>query len=123
MARRVERTRNAGTWTEAQYWGRLRSALRNTFRYWKPAAIALKRAKRGNMFICAACGAACKREGVEVDHITPCGQLTRPEHIAGFLERLTPEDPAAYQVLCKECHSVKTQMDLQYRRTRANTSD
>jgi hypothetical protein len=119
MARRVERTRNGGTWTEAQYWGRLRSALRNTFRYWKPAAIALKRAKRGNMFVCAACGAAFKRDSVNVDHVTPCGQLTRHEHIAGFLERLTPEDPAAYQVLCTVCHNVKTRMERNNNRQRS----
>jgi hypothetical protein len=42
---RVPRTRNAGRWTEAQFWGALRSGLRRTFRYWRPATLALDAAK------------------------------------------------------------------------------
>jgi hypothetical protein len=42
----AERTRNAGTLTESQYWSKIRSALRNAFRYWKPMMITLEAASR-----------------------------------------------------------------------------
>jgi hypothetical protein len=45
---------------------------------------------------------------VQVDHVEPCGSLRNEGEIAGFLERLTPESPKAFQVLCKACHGKKT---------------
>lgn len=108
MAKRSPRTRNHGTWTEAAYWGRLRSALRSTFRYWKPGAAALKAAKYGSHYLCARCRKLYPRKAVQIDHITPCGSLRCLDDLAGFLERLTPEDPAAFQVLCVSCHKGKT---------------
>ena len=46
MPRKVERTRNANTWTEAKYWGHIRSHLRRAFRFWKPATDAKLKARR-----------------------------------------------------------------------------
>lgn len=116
-AGRVPRTRNANTWTEAEWWGRLRSGLRRTFRFWKPAVIALNRAKtpcagpRGQKwaYLCAGCGKLFLRKDVNIDHKDPCGQLTTFEHIPEFIAKLTPESPDAFQVLCKRvCHQTKT---------------
>lgn len=73
-----------------------------------------RRANQGNNirlkweFQCACCGGWHADKEVQIDHIEPCGSLRGPEEIAGFLERLTPESPDAYQVLCKTCHGKKT---------------
>ena len=114
--RLVPRTRNAGTWTEAEFWGRLRSCLRRMSIYWKPARIALHAARtpfhgpRGQKwaFLCADCNKLFKRSAVELDHDTPAGALTCYEHIGPFLARLLPEDTASYKVRCKKCHLAKT---------------
>ena len=115
---RVKRTRNAETWTESQYWSAVRSALRRAFRYWKPATAAKADARRlytgSNKrqrweYQCAHCERWFKDKEVQIDHITPVGSLKTPEDLAGFLQRLTPED--GFQVLCKECHKEKTQSE------------
>lgn len=109
---------NGGTWTKAQYWSAIRSALRSKMRWWKPANEALLASRRPYKgpnklqkweHLCAHCGQWHIRKNVAIDHIVPCGSLNGPEDLAPFLERLTPESPDAYQVLCKECHNVKTQ--------------
>jgi hypothetical protein len=46
---------------------------------------------------------------IQLDHTIPCGSLLSAEDIPGFLQRLTPEDPGAFKVLCKaKCHQAKT---------------
>jgi 5-methylcytosine-specific restriction endonuclease McrA len=116
---RVVRTRNGGTWTEKEFYVRLRSALRRTFRFWKPAVMALHAARipmkgpRGQKhgYICASCGKPHPRKSVQIDHRIPCGTLTSLEHLPGFVARLTPESPDAFQVLCETCHQLKTAKD------------
>ena len=113
---RVPRSRNGGKWTEAQYWQAVRSALRRGFRYWKPITDCLRRAKtpfhgsHGQRFayLCAGCNKLFKRTQVQVDHITPCGQLRSLDHVADFLRRLTAEKPGDFQTLCTKCHNTKT---------------
>jgi hypothetical protein len=113
---RVPLTRNGGKWTEARFWQAVRSALRRGFRFWLPADIALKRARvaakgpRGRKWLyrCAECDTLHLRKNVQIDHREPCGALTKFEHVAEFLARLTPEEPGAYQVLCLDCHGEKT---------------
>jgi len=113
---RVARTRNGGTWTEAQFWGAVRSALRNKFTWWKPMREAKEAARRpykgaGRQkweFQCNTCKGWYMAKEVQVDHIVPCGSLKCPEDIEGFLDRMTPESPEAFQVLCKPCHQIKT---------------
>lgn len=120
-ASRVPRPRNGGTWTEARYWSAVRSGLRRAFRFWKPITDALLRARvaapgpRGRkwLFLCAECRKLHLRKNVEVDHRVPCGALTRPEHLAEFLARLTEERPENFQVLCLPCHQLKTQKEKQ----------
>lgn len=123
-AHRVARTRNAGTLTESGYWGFVRSTLRRAFRFWKPAVKALHAVRvpmagaRGRKwgYVCAACGKVYLRTQVQIDHKEPAGALTEYAHVGDFLRRLTPEDPAAYQVLCtgdgtQRCHEAKTASD------------
>ena len=123
MGRRVARTRNLGKWTEAQYWSQVRSALRQVFSRWRPAQQAFKDAFEGEYLVnpetgrenqayrCAVCGELHFRKQMHIDHIIPAGSLKSLEDLAGFLERLTPEDPAAFQIVCKGCHGSKTKRD------------
>lgn len=122
MANRVPKTRNAGTMTEAQFWGFVRSKLRQSFRYWKPIQRCLEEAKRPYKgpdrrlkweYQCKKCGDWYKRSEVQVDHIIPCGSLKCGDDLKGFLERLAVED--GFQVLCKTCHSEKTAKEKEER--------
>lgn len=117
MARKVARTRNGGTWTEAQYWARVRGALRRAFAAWKPAQYAMTASRRPSQsenkrqkweYQCARCLEWCKGSDVRRDHIEPCGSLRNLDDLAGWLDRLTPESSDAFQVLCEECHQLKT---------------
>lgn len=116
---RAVRTRNANTMTEAEYWGKVRSALRKAFAYWRPAQEAAKRAECGKqinpktgrkkkVYLCAVCRRADFRETMQIDHIDPCGSLKSPSDVAVFLDRLTCEDVTMYQLLHKTCHQQKT---------------
>ena len=53
--------RNAGTWSEAKYWGTLRSGLRRLFRFWQPAQDALRGVVREVL-------ARVQREGLPGEH-------------------------------------------------------
>lgn len=118
MARKVERNRNGGKWTEAGYWGSVRSALRRAYRYWKPAIDAKMAARRKYEgenkrqkweYLCAKCSDWFADKEVQVDHIEPVGTLKCGSDLESFLERLTPEE--GFQVLCKECHQEKTNLE------------
>jgi len=76
---RVERTRNYKTETQSQHIGKLRSALRNISRWWKPFSVALKAAS-------VKCSVG--------------GRI--------FCERLFVEDINKLEVLCKDCHKEET---------------
>ena len=116
MARKlVEKTRNGGTWSEAKYWGAVRSHLRRGFRYWKPISDVKMAARRPNQsnnkrlkweFQCAECLDWFPDKQIQVDHITAVGSLKCSADLPGFLERLTPEE--GFQCLCKPCHQGKT---------------
>lgn len=106
-----------GRWTEAEYFQRIRRALRRAFRFWEPMQEALRRASRPSQsnnkrlkteYKCASCSNWFPRTQVQVDHIIECGSLNKYEDIAGFVERLTKEEIEAYQILCKPCHKEKT---------------
>lgn len=113
---RVPLVRNGGTWSEAKYWGTIRSCLRRMSRFWKPAVAALHAARfaskgphgRKWLFLCADCNKPFPRKGVQIDHVVPCGTLTSFDHLPEFIRRLTPEDPAAYAIRCTACHQTKT---------------
>jgi len=113
---RVPRTRNGNTETESQHFGKIRSALRNMSRWWKPIAMARKaasrtytigRAKRVE-YQCASCSNWFNVKEIQVDHKVECGSLRSYADLPGFCQRLFAEDISAYAVLCTSCHSRKT---------------
>ena len=119
MAKRTitPKTRNSGTITESAYFSKIRSALRNGFRYWKPMQDALNNASRPSQsenkklkkeYQCNKCKKWFKRADVQIDHIEECGSLLSYDDIVPFLKRLTVEDVNAYQILCKQHHKEKT---------------
>ncbi len=120
---RVERTRNGGTETQSQHIGKLRSALRNLSRWWKPFAMALKAAsvthhigrRKRVLYLCAECDKLFDRKQVEVNHKLPLGSLKTYEDLPGFCERLFVEDLSLLEVLCKECHKEETAMQREQR--------
>lgn len=108
MGRKVERTRNGGTWTEARYFGFIRSSLRSAFTKWGPKHEAKKLAKVAyNKYECAHCHEFFGSKDTEVDHKVPAGSLKTYDDLPGFVERMFCEVDG-FQVLCKECHQAKT---------------
>jgi len=113
---RVERTRNGGHETQSMHMGKIRSALRNLSRWWKPFVIALKNASHISysgkakrvLYLCASCNKLHGRKSVEVNHIIPLGSLKTYQDLPGFCERLFVEDISKLEVLCKECHKEET---------------
>jgi 5-methylcytosine-specific restriction endonuclease McrA len=119
VARRQKaaRTRNAGKWTEARYWGTLRSALRNWAKWWHPASLAKQSARVSiGRYKCEVCGKDTPGKDIQVDHIIPCGTLRSLEDVARFIQLLTPESPNAFQVLCLDCHQKKTNLERSQRK-------
>lgn len=123
MAKRktkVVRSRNLGTWTEAEYFSRIRSALRKVFRYFKPMQKALDLASRPSQssnkklkkeYQCAHCKKWFKRADVQIDHIVGAGSLKTYDDIVPFILRLTTEKVEDYQILCVKDHLLKTKKD------------
>jgi len=110
-------SRNGNTMTESQYFSKIRSVLRSGFRYWKPMQLALEAASRPSQSLnkrikkeyqCNHCKKWYKRLDVEIDHKIECGSLSKYEDIVPFIQRLTPENINAFQILCKPCHKIKT---------------
>lgn len=125
ILKKAPKVRNAGTWTEAEFFQRVRSALRRAFRFWIPMQQALKKASRPSQsenkrlkteYQCKQCKGWFKRTDVEIDHIEECGTLMKYEDITPFLQRLTVEDVSAFQILCKPCHKEKTKKYLEWRK-------
>ena len=124
-------TRNMGTWSEAKHFGGIRSALRKLYQWnWLPKKVALERARRRSQsankrlkweFQCASCREWFPREDVAADHVVPCGSLKSYADVGPFLERMLPESPDGFQVLCDECHNRKTQAEAAERRAAAKS--
>jgi len=111
----VPRTRNMSTWTEAMLMSKIRSALRNIWRFYKPRVAAKKLAERtvkGRRhkleYQCSDCKKWFKSKEVEVNHKIPAGSLRCFDDIPSFCERLFCESPLGYDVKCKPCHKIET---------------
>jgi 5-methylcytosine-specific restriction endonuclease McrA len=108
MGRTVEKTRNNGQWSEARYFGFIRSALRAAFMKWGPKHTAKMASKIAyNQYQCAACEEIFTNREVEVDHIVGAGSLKTFDDLPQFVERMFCEADG-FQVLCKPCHQLKT---------------
>lgn len=116
MPRKVERTRNGGTWTEARFFSEIRAALRQKFRYWVPAQTAKIRARRRYTgsgrrkyeYQCASCKQYYPEKEININHIVQIGSLRTLEDLPGFVERLCCESPDDYNILCRDCHRLET---------------
>lgn len=64
-------------------------------------------------FQCNSCKEWFPDKETQVDHIVPVGSLRCSEDLAGFVERLTPED--GFQILCIPCHQQKTNKEREER--------
>ena len=106
------KTRCGKTWSEARYFGFIRSALRRAFtRYpanYQARALA-KRPYRGpnklqkNEFQCGICLNWFPQKNTQLHHVIECGTLKSYEDLPGFVERLFCE-AKDLQVVCKPCH-------------------
>jgi 5-methylcytosine-specific restriction endonuclease McrA len=113
---RVAKTRNAGTMSESAFWSFIRSALRQKSRWWKPITqckLNAKRPYKGPLkrqkfeYQCNSCKKWFAEKNINVDHIQPAGSLNCAADLPGFVERLFCEIDNL-QVLCTNCHDVKT---------------
>ena len=114
---RVPRTRAGGEWTEAAFWGFLRSGLRGMSRRWPPlvrhALLAARRKSQSSNkrlkweFQCASCRGWQDRKSVQVDHVVACGSLKSFHDLSTFAERLFCESEGL-RVLCVKCHQKRT---------------
>lgn len=105
------------SWSEAKFWGFLRSGLRACYnKYpvkWETLRAACRESKGKDKrqkweYKCNKCSKWYKQKDVSVDHIVPAGALSKYEDIAGFVERLFCGTDGL-QVLCSTCHNKKTQ--------------
>lgn len=128
MKQTKERTRNAGTMTEAAFWGFIRSALRQKNRWWKPITICKNKSRRlykgpkkrqKYEYQCNACKNWFPEKMVNVDHIIPAGSLNSYNDLPGFVERLFCEENAL-QTLCIACHNEKTKSEIENGKKRRN---
>jgi hypothetical protein len=114
MPRKVEKTRNGGQWTEARYFGFIRSSLRAAFMRWGPKSAAKTLAREytddGVRYRCAECDDLYTNADTQVDHIKPCGSLRSYADLPGFVQRMFCEVDG-FQVLCKDCHQIKTNQE------------
>lgn len=100
-------------WTEAKFWGFIRSALRMAHTRWAPMHIAKKNAKtlytgKGrNKFVyeCAHCHKKFFDKETEVHHKIGVGKLNCFEDLPGFVKRLFC-GVDGYEVVCKKCHNI-----------------
>ena len=113
---RVPRTRAGGQWTEAAYYGFIRSGLRLLSRKWPPRRDILKQGRRPYVgpnkrqkfeYSCEDCGGWFPAKQIEIDHIDPCGKLTSLDDLPGFVERLLCEIDKLRK-LCETCHAKRT---------------
>ena len=111
-----ERTRAGKTWTEARYWGFIRSALRMAWQKYpvkwqvkksasRPSQLTDKRTKFE--YQCSLCKGWFKGKEAEVDHVEPAGRLKNYHDLPGFVARLFCEKDNL-RVLCKACHKDVT---------------
>lgn len=110
-------------WTEAKFFGFLRSSLRTASSKWPPKYETVAAARRAYSgpdkrqkweYKCAHCGQWHKQKDVQVDHIIPVGSLKTYEDLPGFVERLFCSVDG-YQVLCSTCHQIKTNKEKEER--------
>lgn len=114
--KKVPRTRASNQWTEAKFWGFIRSNLRLMSRKWPPIARKFQNNRRPYEgprkqqkweVQCEICWGWRKMGDCAVDHIEPAGSLRGWDDVVPFLQRLLCEE-AGLRILCKDCHQSVT---------------
>lgn len=105
------KTRNAGKWSEGEFWQMIRAALRNRTRFWAPKLKALAEARRPSQssnkrlkweFQCNRCKKWFPQKNIQVHHTVPAGSLRNGDDLKPFVENLFCEE--GFEVVCKPCH-------------------
>lgn len=103
-------------WSEAKFFGFLRSALRSASSRWPPKYECLNAAsrpyvgpdkRRKKERLCAICKGWFSTTQTVADHIVPAGTLRTWEDLVPFVQRLFV-GVDGFQCLCNECHATKT---------------
>ena len=128
MGKKVIKTRNAGTMSESAFWAFIRSALRQKSRWWKPITQCKQNAKRPYKGVnkrqkfeyqCNKCKKWFPDKQINIDHITPAGELNKADDLPGFVERLFVEE-SGLQCLCQNCHNEKTKQEKEQLKIKRN---
>lgn len=123
-----DKPRNGGEWTEARYFGFIKSALRSASQRWGPRNECIRKARvsRGR-YRCACCGQIGpatlpplegnkkRRKNIIADHIEPVIPITGFDSWDETMERLFCEEEG-FQALCWACHKIKTDEENQARK-------
>lgn len=109
----VEKPYNAGTFSEAAFFGWIRSRLRKMSQAWKPIQEVKKAAKRPYVgenkrrkfsYECSRCLQLFSDKEVAVHHIVPAGTLKSFDDIGAFCKNLFVEKNLLI-LLCDGCHT------------------
>ena len=123
-----EKIRGGGTLTEAAFWSKIRSTLRQSSRWWKPITQCKQNAKRPYKgsnkrqkfeYQCNKCKKWFPDKQINVDHVLPAGELNKADDLPGFVERLFVEQ-SGLQVLCVNCHDIKTKQEKEQLKIKRN---
>lgn len=110
-----EKPFNSGRWTNARFFGFIRSALRSASLKWPPRNDARNAARRKYEgpdkrrkweYQCAICGAWFSGADTQLDHVRPCGSLRDFSDLPDFVRTLFCEQDN-FQVVCLNCHAAK----------------
>lgn len=122
---------NGGQWTPARFHSFIKGALRAASSRWPPKFVALQNAftgtktnsktgRKAKHYRCNMCNEEFPGSEVQVDHIIPT-----IDPFVGFVswdnvvERMFCEADG-YQVLCKPCHQIKTNVERRQAKERKN---
>lgn len=101
-----------GTLSNSQFFGMLRSALRQKSRFYHSIKVARERSRvpytginkrRKWMYRCEICNRLYNGDEINIHHRFECGSLTSFEDLVGFTQRLFC-DSKDLIVACNECH-------------------
>lgn len=122
----MTKIRNGGEWTESRFQSFIKSALRAASSRWGPKFKALedafvdkrindKTGRLGKHYRCNSCKEVFPTSFVQVDHIVPAVPLTGFKSWDEVIALMFCEKDG-FQVLCKDCHSIKTKQENEERK-------